>query len=96
MDLKEYIKNINAYLLMEESEEGTSETVADTVTQLEELKSRFEAFLVELEKAGLTLEDVQNAAGEQQPASPPQPSEAPAETPAEPAPAAEPVSPTTN
>lgn len=92
MDLKEYIKNINAYLLMEESEEGTSETAADNVAQLKELKTRFETFLAELEKSGLTLEDVQNAAGEQQPASPPQPSDAPAE----PAPAAEPVSPTTN
>lgn len=96
MDLKEYIKNINAYLLMEESEEGTSETVVDNVAQLEELKARFETFLAKLEESGLTLEDVQNAAGEQQPASPPQPSDTPAEAPAEPAPAAEPVSPTTN
>lgn len=91
MDLKEYIKNINAYLLMEESEEGASETLADKVAQLNDLKTRFEAFLAKLEKAGLTLEDVQNAAGGQ-PASPPQPSGVPAEN----APAAEPVSPTTN
>jgi hypothetical protein len=65
MNLKEYIKNINAYLIAEDFDEGTSETMDDKVKQLQDLKARFEAFLKKIEEAGLTLEEIQKAAAEQ-------------------------------
>lgn len=65
MNLKEYIKNINDYLLAENFEEGTSETMRDKSKQLQDIKTRFEEFLKKLEEAGLTLEEIQKAAVEQ-------------------------------
>ena len=38
MDLKEYIKNINDYLIAEDFSEGTSETMEDKSKQLQDLK----------------------------------------------------------
>ena len=65
MNLKEYIKNINAYLIAEDFDEGTSETMDAKVKQLQDLKARFEAFLKKIEEAGLSLEEIQKAAAEQ-------------------------------
>lgn len=95
MNLKEYIKNINDFLLAEDFEEGTSETMGDKSKQLQDIKTRFEEFLKKLEEAGLSLEDIQKAAAEQgggnaggaAPAQP-QGQQAPAQPQAQPAPAA--------
>lgn len=65
MNLKEYIKNINAYLIAEDFEEGTSETMEDKAKQLQDLKVRFEAFLKKVEEAELSLEEIQKTAAEQ-------------------------------
>lgn len=65
MNLKEYIKNISDYLLAENFEEGTSETMGDKSKQLQDLKTRFEELLKKLEEAGLTLEEIQKATVEQ-------------------------------
>lgn len=66
MNLKDYIKNINDYLLTENFEEGTSETMGNKSKQLQDIKTRFEEFLKKLEEAGLTLEEIQKAAAEPQ------------------------------
>lgn len=91
MNLKEYIKNINDYLLAENFEEGTSQTMGDKSKQLQDIKTRFEEFLKKLEEAGLSLEDIQKAAAEQgggaAPAQP-QGQQTPAQPQAQPAPAA--------
>ena len=93
MDLKEYIKNINDYLIAEDFSEGISETMEDKSKQLQDLKTRFEEFLKKLEQAGTTLEEIQKAAAEQgggdaEGAAPAQPQAqaAPAAPAAEPAP----------
>ncbi len=65
MNLKDYIKNINDYLIAENSEEGTFETMEDKSKQLQDLKTRFEEFLKKLEESGTTLEEIQKAAAEQ-------------------------------
>jgi DNA repair ATPase RecN len=95
MDLKEYIKNINDYLIAEDFSEGTSETMEDKSKQLQDLKTRFEEFLKKLEEAGTSLEEIQKAAAEQgggstDEAAPAQPQgqQAPAQPQAQPAPAA--------
>lgn len=82
MNLKEYIKVINEYLLSEDFEEGTSETMEDKTNKLQDLKARFEAFLEKVEKAGLSIEDIQNAASGQGGAPTPAPA-APAALPAQ-------------
>lgn len=91
MNLKEYIKNINDYLLAENFEEGTSQTMGDKSKQLQDIKTRFEEFLKKLEEAGLSLEDIQKAAAEQgggEAPAQPQGQQAPAQPQAQPTPAA--------
>lgn len=86
MNLKDYIKNINDYLLTENFEEGTSETMGNKSKQLQDIKTRFEEFLKKLEEAGLTLEEIQKAAAKQGGGGDDAP--APAKPQAQPAPAA--------
>lgn len=77
MNLKEYIKNINEFLLIEEFDEGDSTTMNNKVAALQDLLKRFQKFLQKIE-GKTTLEEIQSAAGNTQGAAPdanPQPTQ---------------------
>lgn len=61
MNLKEYIKNINEFLLTEEFDEGDSTTMNNKVAALQDLLKRFQEFLQKI-KGKTTLEEIQAAA----------------------------------
>lgn len=65
MNLKDYIKNINEYLIAENFDEGSSEVMDNKVNQLQDLKTRFEAFLKKIEDLGLNLEEIIQTANAQ-------------------------------
>ena len=91
MNLKDYIKNINEYLIAENFDEGSSEVMNDKVSQLRDLKTRFEAFLKKVKESGLNLEEVIQTANPQGTAEENAP--APAATNAQPVAPATPVQP---
>lgn len=61
MNLKEYIKNINEFLLIEEFDEENSNNMNDKVAALQDLLKRFQEFLQKIE-GKTTLEEIQSAA----------------------------------
>lgn len=65
MNLKEYIKNINEFILIEEFDEGNSNTMNDKVAALQDLLKRFQEFLQKIE-GKTTLEEIQAAVGNNQ------------------------------
>lgn len=89
MNLKDYIKSINQFLINEDFDEGTEENMQAKVTKLQELQAKLTEFIKKLEASQLTLEQVAAAAGQstnqntaqpaQQAQAAPQP--APAQTP---------------
>lgn len=97
MNLKDYIKSINQFLINEDFDEGTEENMQAKVTKLQELQAKLAEFIKKLEASQLTLEQVAAAAGQSanqntaQPVQQPQPAPAqaqpsqPAAPPAQPA-----------
>lgn len=64
MNLKDYIKSINQFLINEDFDEGVEEDMQAKVTKLQELQARFAEFIKKLEASQLTLEQVAAAAGQ--------------------------------
>lgn len=65
MNLKEYIKDINEFILVEEFDEENSNTMNDKVATLQDLLKRFQEFLQKIE-GKTTLEEIQSAVGNAQ------------------------------
>lgn len=59
MNLKDYIKSIEAFLLNEDFAEGTSEDMQAKVKELEALKAEFLTFLKAIEEKGIELKTIQ-------------------------------------
>jgi hypothetical protein len=64
MNLEDYIKSIDAFLLNEEFAEGTSEDMQMKVKELEALKAEFLKFLEEINAKGIELKNIQAKAKE--------------------------------
>lgn len=59
MNLKDYIKNIEEFLLNEDFAEGTSEDMNQKVKELEAIKTEFLNFLKEIEEKNIDLKTIQ-------------------------------------
>lgn len=80
MNLEDYIKSIDAFLLNEEFAEGTSEDMTNKVKELESIKAEFLKFLEAIKEKNIDLKTIQakaqaasgaeSAAGEKAPEAP--------------------------
>lgn len=64
MNLKDYIKSINQFLINEDFGEGTEEDMQAKVAKLQELQAKLTEFIKKLEANQLTLEQVAEAASQ--------------------------------
>lgn len=77
MNLKDYIKSINQFLINEDFDEGTEENMQAKVTKLQELQAKLAEFIKKLKASQLTLEQVAAAAGQSANQNTPQPAQQP-------------------